>query len=150
MKISFFGHKNSFDLELYYDNIKNLLLNLIKTQPVVELYFGGYGNFDSLCLCIARKLKLEYPEIKIYYVTPYLHQSHLDNINKDLYDDIIFPPIENTPFKFAIIKRNYWIIENSDLIVFYLLNSFGGAYNAYNYAKRKKKSIYIVNKKSTI
>jgi hypothetical protein len=45
------------------------------------------------------------------------------------------------PSKFAIIKRNEWIVEQSDLIVVYCLRSFGGAYNALKYAKRKNKKI---------
>ncbi len=145
MKISFFGHKRTYDCNAYYDKIIEVLTNAIKTQESLEIYCGGINDFDFYCSRLARNLKVTYPQIKLYYVTPYLRESYLKNIDITLYDDIIYPPIENTPLKFAILKRNQWIVENSDLIIFYLMKTFGGTYTTYKYAKKKNKNILIIN-----
>lgn len=64
-----------------------------------------------------------------------------DFTKSKLYDSIIYPPIENTPPKFAIIKRNEWMVNKSDLIIAYVNRSYGGAYKSFAYAEKKKKTI---------
>lgn len=54
---------------------------------------------------------------------------------------MLYPPIEKVPLKFAISKRNNWMVENSDLVIAYVNHSFGGAYKTLQAAKRKKKRI---------
>jgi hypothetical protein len=66
---------------------------------------------------------------------------------KERYDAIIYPEIEDKPPKFAITYRNRWMIEQSDLVVFGITHDFGGAYHAYRYAKRKKKQLFNVTGK---
>ena len=58
-----------------------------------------------------------------------------------LYDASIYPPIENTPPRFAISKRNEWMMTNADLIIVYVNHNYGGAYQSLQVAKRKKKEI---------
>ena len=69
-------------------------------------------------------------------------------INSGLYDDSIFPPIEKTPLKFAISKRNEWMIKNSDLIIAYVNHTYGGAYKSLSTAIRMKKKILNINEYS--
>ena len=33
------------------------------------------------------------------------------------YDDVIFPPLESVPRKFAVLKRNEWMVEEADLVI---------------------------------
>ena len=48
-----------------------------------------------------------------------------DLIDSKLYDSTLYPPLENVPYKFAISKRNEWMINESDLIIaFELLEAF--------------------------
>lgn len=65
------------------------------------------------------------------YVSPYLTAFTKLTIAKENYDEIIYPPIEAVPQKYAITKRNEWIVSVADLIVFNVNYKFGGAYNAY-------------------
>ena len=58
------------------------------------------------------------------------------------YDSIIYPEIENKPRKFAIFYRNRYMVEKADYVVAYVEHSWGGAYQAYKYAKGKGKSVY--------
>ena len=51
------------------------------------------------------------------------------------------PPLESVPPRFAIRKRNEWMVNQADLIVSYVRRSFGGAAGALDFALRKKKRI---------
>ena len=58
------------------------------------------------------------------------------------YDEIIIPPsLQKSHPKSAITKRNKWMIENSDLILFFVEREKGGAYEALKYAKKLGKEI---------
>ncbi|MBQ3489992.1 MAG: hypothetical protein IJA86_05345 [Clostridia bacterium] len=56
-------------------------------------------------------------------------------------DTSIYPPIEQVPPRFAISKRNEWMMANADLIIAYVNHEYGGAYQSLRVAKRKKKKI---------
>lgn len=141
MKISFFGHRKLNDLKEIKEKVTVILDEIIKNNTLVEFFCGSYGNFDSVCYSIAKNFKNKNQNIKITFVTPYIDDSYLRNINSNMYDEIVYPPIENSPKRLAIIKRNEWIINESDLIIFYVKNNFGGAYTALQYSKRKNKRI---------
>ena len=139
MIISFFGHRQITDIDKVYTFMRKQLLQLAQTQSELDFYCGGYSNFDGVCLKILLELKQEFNNIKIFFISPYITSSYLNSINKKNYDQIIYPEIENTPKKYAIIKRNQWIIDHSDFIFFFVTFTFGGAFNSLNYAKKKNK-----------
>ncbi len=58
-----------------------------------------------------------------------------------LYDETIYPELEKVPYRFAISKRNEWMVDNSDLVIAFVSHSWGGAATTYRYAIRKKKQI---------
>ena len=62
-------------------------------------------------------------------------------MNYDLCDTSIYPPIENVPPRFAISKRNEWMMTNADLVIAYVNHNYGGAYQSLQVAKRRKKKI---------
>ena len=143
MIISFVGHSfiGSSDKvkEIVKDKIKNNIVDVKK----VECYLGGYGDFDEICLRACRELKKENPNIEVIYITPYISLSWRSKIEKNigLYDFSIYPPIENVPPKYAILKRNEWMMINADLIIAYVNCGYGGAYRSLQVAKREKKKI---------
>ena len=91
------------------------------------------------------ELKQKIGDIEPIYATPYLSLSEQAKIKHQerlkLYDTSIYPSIENVPQKFAICKRNEWMILNSDLIITYAKHNYGGAHKTLQIAKRKKKKI---------
>lgn len=145
MRISFTGHSSILSGERVKEIVKEQLRENITASEHIICYLGGYGDFDECCALACRELKKEYPTIKLIYVAPYLTLSEQKKIKQmeraGFYDASIYPPIENTPNKFAIIKRNEWMIENADLVIAYVNRSYGGAYKALEIAKRKKKRI---------
>ena len=140
MVITFLGHSDY----IYCLEDEEQLLNLIEKvakDNQVDFYLGGYGNFDNFALKCATIYKSSHPNAKLVFVTPYLN-NWLDKRKEVIYkyyDLIIFPEIENTPKKFAILKRNEWMINKADYVFAYVKNSFGGAYKTLLYAYKHKK-----------
>ena len=144
MTITFCGHSNClFSDEEKYE-LKQLLIKEIRKNPTCKFYLGGYGDFDSLCLRTLRELKKEFQSIELIFITPYIDKNYSKlEFAKYHYDDVIFPPIESVPRKFAILKRNEWMVDSTDLVIAYVKYSWGGAAKTLEYAKRKK--VPIIN-----
>ena len=142
MIITFCGHSNYLFSDEEKEKLKQLLIKEIRKNPTCKFYLGGYGNFDSLCLRTLRELKKEFQDIELIFITPYIDKNYSKlEFAKYHYDDVIFPPLESVPRKFAILKRNEWMVEEADLVIAYVMYSWGGAAKTLEYAKRKKKTI---------
>lgn len=145
MVIAFSGH--SFVCS--YDKVKKIVKEQIRNNIIdakfVTCYLGGYGDFDEICAHACKELKQERKDIEIVYVTPYISLSAQAKIKEmqrlGLCDTSIYPPIENVPPRFAISKRNEWMIKNADLIIAYVSHNYGGAYKSLQAAKRSNKKI---------
>ena len=143
MIITYCGHSNCLFSDDIKEQLKNILKNEIIKNPTCKFYLGGYGDFDRLCLSVLRELKKEFSNIELLFITPYLDKNYSKlEFAKDYYDAIIFPPIENVPRKFAILKRYEWMVNSSDLVIAYVTYSWGGAAKTLAYAKRKNVPIY--------
>ena len=144
MTITFCGHSNCLFSDEEKEKLKQFLINEIIKNPTCKFYLGGYGDFDSLCLRTLRELKTNFPDIELLFITPYLDKNYSKlELAKYYYDDVIFPPIENVPRKFAILKRNEWMVDSAELVIAYVKYSWGGAAKTLEYAKRKK--VPIIN-----
>ena len=139
MTITFCGHSNfSFD-NTVKEKLRELLLQETRKNHACKFYLGGYGDFDSLCLSILKELKIQFPNIELLFITPYLdnNYSKLETANL-YYDGIIYPPLENVPRRFCISKRNEWMVDEADFVIAFVKYSWGGAAKTLEYAKRKK------------
>lgn len=145
MKITFVGHSKLCQKKfLFNDIVANILANVEKTEKIT-FYCGGYGDFDDLCLRACHLIRKNGFDCEIGFVTPYITFSQQKKINallqSKVYDFSIYPPIENVPYRLAIIKRNEWMIDNADLIISYVKFNCGGAYKTLQYARKNGKSI---------
>lgn len=140
MIITFCGHSN-FRAE-QGDQIRLLkLLEEISKGQQIDFYLGGYGNFDCFAKDCAKKFKEKHPDARVIFITPYLNKwldDRRDYFEKD-YDEIIYPEIEGVPLKFAISKRNEWMVKQADYVIGYVCTHCGGAYKTLLYAHKHKK-----------
>ena len=145
MIISFIGNSKLHGLSGIRTQVKGVIQGILqeKAGPFV-FYCGGYGDFDLLCATVLQELKAEGFALENFYVTPYLiNDSRLSDPHfLKHYDGTIYPPIEHIPPRLAILARNHWMIDASDLVLCYVFDHFGGAAKARAYAKRKKKEIW--------
>lgn len=145
MIITFCGHGTLTVSEKLTLQIQNTILDNIKPGEPTTFYCGGYGDFDSLCAKVCRKLKSLLPDSEIVFVTPYITPSQQERLkyllDTNLYDSTLYPPLENVIPRFAITKRNEWMMDQADLIIAYVNRSFGGAFKTLEYARKRKKRI---------
>lgn len=131
---AFLGHRDcSKDIkEKLLFEIENLIVN----EKVNVFYVGTQGGFDRMvyeCLC---ELEEKY-EIKIVVVLAYLNRE--DDLTYYDTNKTIFPDcLTKTPPKFAISKRNDYMLQNSDYLICYLENRFSNTYEFILGAIKKK------------
>lgn len=145
--VTFCGHKN-----ITHEGVKEALtaaiynvLSPLSALDKVTFLCGGYGAFDGLCSKVIDEIRAQgvTPVTEKILVTPYITKSHLESIEfqRTHYDDVEYPPIENAPYRFAISRRNQWMVEQADVVIAYVWHSFGGAATTLRHAYRKKKNI---------
>lgn len=139
----FFGHRDFCCDESTICKIRLQIVNCIEKMGIFNFLVGFYGKFDFVCANVINKLKKQFPQIKLILVLSYLERkfNELDkDYIKNTFDEIIYPPIEKVPKKFAIVKCNEWIVSQCDYLIFYVDFSFGGACKMLEYAHKKKKA----------
>ncbi len=145
MTISFAGHSFISSGSKIKELVKEQIRKNLNGAEYVTCYLGGYGDFDEICACACRELRLEYCGIEVVYVTPYISIAEQAKIKEmlrcGLYDASIYPPIENVSPRIAILKRNEWMMINADIVIAYVNRNYGGAYKSLQIAKRRKKKI---------
>lgn len=136
MIVTFCGHSEVYNKKAVQEWVAAVCDELIR-EGASEFYLGGYGAFDSLCAKTLREMKKHYPQIKLILILPYLNSSK----STDGYDETLYPPLETVVKRFAISRRNEWMVSNSDKVVAYVTHDWGGAYKTLVYARRKQKDI---------
>ena len=110
--VTFCGHSKLSEKEkILLKKELNKKLEKLICNGACTFLLGGYGDFDRICAYVIRELKKQYP------------------------------PIENVPLRYAISKRNEYMVEKADVIIAYVNHSWGGAATTLEYAKRKHKNI---------
>ena len=140
MIIAFCGHSSYLE---EIDDEKRLLCGLEQVihGENVSFYLGGYGRFDDFARACARKYKEKHANAELVFITPYLGKwlDERKEIINSLYDRIVYPDLEHVPLKFAILKRNEWMVNQADYLFAYVRAHYGGAYKTLLYAHKHKK-----------
>lgn len=139
MVCTFFGHKDTSP------NIQPLLrtviIDLIENKNVNLFYVGHNGNFDIMVKNTLKNLKSQYPHIKFFVVLAYM-PSFQNNSNDIDYSNTIYPEgLERIPPKYAIVKRNQWMIHQSDYVITYVKHTSGSSIKFKEFAERQKKTV---------
>ena len=134
----FFGHREV--KHNIRDKLTVVIEKLITEENVTEFYVGNQGQFDSMVYSVLKELKANYPHIRYTVVLAYMPDEHI----KEVYgENTLFPDgMESVPKKFAISKRNDWMIQQSRFAVCYVHKITGGA--AKFREKAEKKELRII------
>ncbi len=101
MVVTFCGHGEM----TYSEETQRILYNILEElidRGANKFLLGGYGRFDMLAARTVKTLKEKYPQTVSALIIPYMNHD----FDAGLYDYSEYPPIENTPARFAILKRN--------------------------------------------
>lgn len=148
MVITFFGHRSLVGMEQIKKRVKNALEGYETEGKETVFYCGGQGDFDALCAEVCREWTKTHRDSLLYLITPYITET-AQSRNEELmkagaYDGILYPPLEKVPYRYAIVKRNEWMVREADVIIAYVKQSYGGAYKALSYAQKMGKRVVNV------
>ena len=136
---TFFGHKDT--PEMIAPVLQTVLIDLIEHEHVTLFYIGNHGTFDLLVKNQLNQLKKRYPTIQTVIVLAYLP---INQSSKKAENDLetIYPEgMEHVHPKYAIIKRNRWMLDQSDYVITYVTHSWGGAAQFASLAQKKGKVV---------
>lgn len=139
MTCAFFGHGDCYDMDK--DKLRLAIEELI-SNGVDTFYVGNQGHFDSMVFENLLNLKSNYQHLCISVVLAYMPTK------KSEYDPYlgysIYPEgIELGPPRFAIERRNNWMVNQANYCLCYINHAWGGAYKFVYQAKRK--GVKIIN-----
>ena len=131
---TFFGHRDGFGLDR--ETLRRTIEELIR-QGIDTFYVGNQGQFDGAVYSCLKQLRTIFPHIRIWVVLAYLPTEKRES--EDL-SDAIYPEIEGPP-KFAIDRRNRWMLQRAEVVICYVCHITGGAYKFAKLAKRQGKKV---------
>ncbi len=141
MICTFFGHRDTpKEIEPI---LRSTLVDLIENKGVDRFYVGNNGSFDFMVRKTLINLKQIYEHINYAVVLPYMPSEKPCNEYDD-YGDTIFPAeLANVPPRFAVSRRNDWMLGRAELVVAYVRYGTGGA--AKFVERAKKKGVTVIN-----
>lgn len=137
MTVTFCGHSKLYNQTCEISKWLDIILPSLIEGGAATFYLGGYGDFDSLAAAIRRQ-KATYPNIEAVLVLAYLNRDA--DISR--YDSTAYPPLENVPPRYAIVRRNEWMVRESDVVISGVTHGWGGAAKTLDYARRRQKIIF--------
>lgn len=137
MNCIFFGHRDT------PSSVKPSLIATIKRlsqEGVTHFYVGNNGDFDFLVQGALEELSRENPNIKYDIVLSYLGERAISGNQSAT---ILPEGLEQALPRFAISKRNEWLIKNSTIVVAYVTNTLSNCHKWVE--KARKKGAEIIN-----
>ena len=142
MKSCFFiGHREA-DSALYPTLFAEVERHIVE-YGVTYFVVGGYGGFDALAARAVKEAKKHHPEVVLTKLLPY-HPAERPTLTPDGFDGTYYPfGLERVPRKFAIVRANRIMIEQSDYLIAYAWHPASNARDLVEYAKHREKRGFI-------
>lgn len=129
-----FGHANCPDSIL--PKIENAIEAVYTNNDIRCFYVGNRGRFDSFAATAVKQAKQRHPDIQLHLVLAY-HPAERPVALSPGFDGSFYPPLENVPRQYAIVRANQYMIVFADYIICYVAHP-GNAKNLLNYAPRRQ------------
>lgn len=130
---TFFGHRDCPEI------IKPALHSVIESliaEGVTTFYVGNHGQFDTYVRGALGELKKKHPHMDYAVVLAYLPTTGEKS------GDTIYPEgMEIGPPRFAIERRNRWMLRQAEVVVSYVRYTWGGAYKVKSAAEKQGKRV---------
>ena len=132
MICTFFGHRDCpSEVEPL---VEKEIIRLIECCSVNRFLVGNDGAFDKMVQRSLWRLKEKGYIFHFDIVLAYLPKEEIKNA-------IMFPSFEITPPRFAIDRRNHYMLDCADVVVVYVVGVTGGAHKFYQKAINQGKRI---------
>lgn len=151
MIVTFCGHRDFQETGDIKGRLMGILATLAKNNETLICYTGGYGAFDRFAARCVKEAQKTAKNIRNCLVVPYLTVAMQRELKEreGFFDEVIYPALENVPPKYAILRRNKWMVERADLVIGYITHNFRGAAKTWQYAKRKGVALINLTENTT-
>ncbi len=140
MTCCFFGSRDTPSSIL--PALRNTIRRAVNEYGADRFLVGNQGNFDFLAQSVLQTcIKEEFPFLRYNVVLAYMPGTDPKHEPKDSSITIYPEGLEKVPPRFAILRRNQWMTDHSDIVICHVTHSWGGAAKAVEYAEKKKKII---------
>lgn len=112
-----FGHRDS--PEYILPDIERTIEEHYEKYGVTGFYVGSRGAFDRLAAIAARNVKQRHPDIQLYQLLAY-HPAERPVILPHGFENSFYPPLENTPRQYAIVRANQYMVDTADTVICYV------------------------------
>ena len=136
---TFFGHRECYELDVA---VLRSAIEVLISKGVDTFYVGNQGHFDKMVYGCLKQLRKTCPHICVFVVLAYFPGEKREGEDDS---DTIYPEIEGHP-KFAIERRNKWMIYASEYCVCYISHTWGGAYKFARLAKHNGRIVTNLGK----
>lgn len=136
MVVTFFGHRDA--PESIRPRLEEEIRGLIARGASLFLV-GNQGAFDRMAFGILSACQKEKPGIRVLLTLAYRPTA-----GSPIPCETVYPLDDGFP-RFAIDRRNRWMISRADVVVSYVVHSFGGAEKYTKIAEREGKEIVRIS-----
>lgn len=141
----FFGHKDA-DSSIS-SRVKEAIIKLIREQDVDEFFVGNNGKFDYIVYSALKEIKAEFPDITYSVVLAYLPGEKQEYENYYTDEESFLPDgIEIGSVRFAIDRKNKWMVEQADYVITHVTHSWGGTAKFKELAEKKGKTVINIER----
>ena len=109
---------------------------------VTAFYVGSRGQFDSMAATAAKQVKQRHPDIKLFLVLAYHPAERPVDLTYG-FDNSFYPPLENVPRPYAIVRANQYMVDTADTMICYVKHP-GNTRNLIEYAQRRQKKDGVI------
>lgn len=106
-------------------------------QGIRTFIVGNRGNFDSYAATAIKHLKRKYNDISLLLLLAY-HPAERPVHLTEGFDNSYYPPLENVPRQYAIVRANKYMIDTADSIICYV-NQIGNTRKLLEQAQKRQK-----------
>ena len=122
MIITLIGDPNYVEQDGHREKLLSILEDHIGDK-VSQLFFGGVGHFDMFALRIGRVFQKSHLYTALTLIPP-CHTSDLDPKHLAMlevfFDHVLEPPFDLLSGEDALLHRDKWILDQTDLVVTHL------------------------------
>ena len=105
--------------------LRQAIIDMIVQEGVEQFYVGSQGRFDAMVRELLKELLKSY-HFRYDIVLAYPPTPERNEIPKG-HPTLLPDGQEQVPLKFAIDRRNRWMVEKSHYVISYTYKSHGGA-----------------------
>lgn len=132
-----FGHKDT--PSSIYPELEAKIRYAIEYEAADYFLVGNNGAFDSMALCVLRKMVHEYSGISYHVVLAYLPTGYKVDWPYSAAETLYPEGLESVHPRYAMARRNNWMVESADIVICYITHGWGGAARYIEMAQKKKK-----------